>query len=647
MLNLKAVTGQKISIRPMNRILITVLFTIILLILSYPLHAENKKLNRAHEMETFLDAIIRLKMHDYKIPGATLSVVHNNKLIISKGYGFSDKKKRVKVDPERTLFRIASISKLFVWTAVMQLVEQGKIDLDTDINNYLKDFKIPATFPEAITMKALMNHSAGFEDKILNLFSYDVKTVRPLHEILIEQMPKRVRPVNEVTSYSNHGTAIAAYIVEQISGLSWEDYVQKNILMQLGMNNTTFIQPLPENLRPQRSRGYRYNGIESKEQKFIICPLAPVGGGSTTATDMSKFMIAHLQGGQFNDSRILKKETVQLMHSRSFSNSDSVNGIAHGFMEKYRNGHKIIGHGGDALWFTSTLFLIPESGTGLFVSFNSNKGGYAGYQLYKEFIDYFFPDQKTTSHSKKGLLTAEDGLAGYYAGNRLSQSDITKFGKIMRTFEVIQPESGVILIKGYETSKWLQIAPLQYKKTDSEDKLAFRKNNLGEVRHLFFDDNPAISYDKLSFIEQPRSLVGIFILFLIPTIFRIIGPRLISTIRRKRGNSTPLNLVPLPRYARFLTIITGALLLVFLGFLWSLIFDYYLVFFDLSLTTKYSFILPIIACFTATLHLIGSILSWTKQQGHMINRLTHSLLSISFIVLLLDLYYWNIIGFNF
>jgi CubicO group peptidase (beta-lactamase class C family) len=644
MLNLKAVTGQRKS---MSRILITVFFTINLLILSTPLHAESGKLNRANEMEVFLDALIRHQMHENNIPGATLSLVHENKLVLSKGYGFSDKEKRIKVDPDKTLFRIASISKLFVWTAAMQLVEQGKLDLDADINIYLNDFKIPATFPKAITMRSLMSHSAGFEDKVLGLFSYDFESVRPLHEILIEQMPERVRPVNETTAYSNHGAAIAGYIIEQISGLKWEDYVQRNILKPLGMNNTTFIQPLPENLMLQRSKGYRYNGVESIEQKFIILPLAPAGGGSTTATDISKFMIAHLQNGQFNGSQILKRETAELMHSRSFSNEDSLNGMAHGFFGMDRNGYKIIGHGGDMLWFMSNLFLIPESGTGLFISFNSNMGGYANELIYKEFTDYFFPNRKAHALLKQKAITEEYGLAGYYCPNRFSQSDITKAGKPMYTFEVTQGEPGVIYINRYGVSKWLQTAPLQYRNASSEDRLIFRKNSQGEISHLFFNDTPYIGFDKLTFIGQPGSALGILILFLIPIIFRISAPRIISIINRKKDNSASLKLVPLPLHARFLTIITGVLLLVFLVFLYPLLTDVTLVFFDLSTTIQYSFILPLIACITTVLHIISSLLSWTRQQGHVVNRITHSLLSIGFVVLLLDLYYWNIIGFNF
>lgn len=338
---------------------------------------------------------------------------------------------------------------------------------------------------------------------------------------------------------------------------------------------------------------------------------------------------------------------MERMHSRSFANADTLNGIAHGFMEVDRNGYRIIGHDGSVFYFMSQLYLIPETGTGLFISFNSDSGGYAGYQVCREFADYFFPTQDSIVPIKKDSITEEPGLAGYYAGNRRSHSNFTKFGRIMSSFEVVQPEPGVIIINGYDSSRWQKIAPLQYKNANSEDQLIFRKNEQGEVSHLFFNGMPAVGFDKLTFIEQPKSLIYIFILFLIPIFIRIAAPHVISFLNRRKKDSPAQKLAPLPSYARLLSLITGVLLLAFLGFQWPLLTDQKLVFFELSATVQYSFILPIVACITTALHVIGSVLGWTKQQGHPVNRLTHSLLSLAFVTLLLDLYYWNILGFNF
>ncbi len=116
------------------------------------------------DLEAFLDGVLAAEMRSHSIASATVSVVKDGELFFAKGYGYADRESRRPVDPERTLFRPGSISKLFTWTAVMQLVEQGKIDLDADVNEYLTDFRIPDTFPEPITMEHLMTHTPGFED---------------------------------------------------------------------------------------------------------------------------------------------------------------------------------------------------------------------------------------------------------------------------------------------------------------------------------------------------------------------------------------------------------------------------------------------------------------------------------------------------
>src|SRR4030095_12265782 len=162
----------------------------------------------------------------------------------AKGYGWADVDKRIPVNPETTMFRIGSVSKLFTWTSVMQLVEQGKLDLNTDINRYL-DFQIPATYPEPITLAHVMTHTPGFEEDSRDLCTTDSAHITPMGKWLPTHMPKRVRPPGTFSSYSNWATATAGYIVERASGKSWDEYIEANILGPLGMEHTTGRQPLP------------------------------------------------------------------------------------------------------------------------------------------------------------------------------------------------------------------------------------------------------------------------------------------------------------------------------------------------------------------------------------------------------------------
>ncbi|MFW6101741.1 MAG: serine hydrolase domain-containing protein, partial [Bacteroidota bacterium] len=341
----------------------------------------------------FMDGMIQAHLDSRHIAGATVAVVQDTNVIFSKGYGYADIKRNRKVDPNQTLFRIGSISKLFVWTAVMQLHEQGKVELDVDVNQYLDDIKVPDTYTEPVTLKNLMTHTAGFEDYILGLFARDTSALRPLDEILQQQMPARVRPPGRFASYSNHGTGIAACVVETVSGQSWNEYVEEHILDTLNMKHTSFRQPVPQSLPGPLSKGYKFRDGELQEQYFEYIPLAPVGAASSTASDMAKFMITHLQKGSSKGNTILDSSFAKMMQSPAFRPADNVNSIAHGFMNLSQNKTRIIGHGGDTFWFHSLMVLLPEHNVGLFISFNSENGDHAKNLVLEEFMDHFYPEK--------------------------------------------------------------------------------------------------------------------------------------------------------------------------------------------------------------------------------------------------------------
>src|SRR5690242_3352719 len=294
----------------------------------------------AADLEAFLDGLMPAQLEREDIAGAVITVVKDGRVLFTKGYGFSDVEKRKPVSPADTLFRPGSISKLFTWTSVMQLVEQGKLDLDHDVNDYL-DYKIPPAFGKPITLRNIMTHTAGFEETAKELFAADASQMRPLGEYLREHIPGRIFPPGVTPAYSNYATAVAGYIVQRTSGKPFEQYVADNIYVPLGMSHTTFVQPLPPNLQPLMSNGYTRASQAAKPFEFVQA--FPAGSVSTSGADMCNFMIAHLQDGRFGSAQILKPETAKLMHSRQFAADPRLNGMALGFYEESRNGHRIIG----------------------------------------------------------------------------------------------------------------------------------------------------------------------------------------------------------------------------------------------------------------------------------------------------------------
>src|ERR1051326_1148371 len=296
------------------------------------------------DVHAFLDGFMPMQLERENIAGAVVLVVKNGSVLFAKGYGYSDVAKKTPVTADATLFRPGSISKLFTWTAVMQLVEQGKVDLDRDINDYL-DFKIPPRFGKPITLRNIMTHTPGFEEQIKDLINQEGAPMASLKQYLAEHIPERIFPPGTTPAYSNYGAALAGYIVERVSGRPFNDYVAENIFKPLGMARSTFVQPLPPDLKPLMSGAYNLGS--DKPKPFEVIAEAPAGALAATAGDLAHFMIAHLQNGKYETTQILRPDTAQQMHSRQFGLSPALNGMCLGFYEESRNGHRIFGHGGD------------------------------------------------------------------------------------------------------------------------------------------------------------------------------------------------------------------------------------------------------------------------------------------------------------
>jgi len=317
------------------------------------------------DFETLLDALIPSQLRNRNIAGAVVSVVKDGQVLFQKGYGYADFEAKKPVLPDQTLFRPGSISKLFTATAVMQLVEQGKLELDRDVSGYL-DFAIPKTYPEPVTLRQLLTHTAGFEDTLKNLFVAHASDLKPLRAYLVNQMPARIFPPGKVPSYSNYGFTLAGYIVERVSGEKFERYIDNHILKPLRMTNSTFDQPLPPELAAQMSKGYP--NAAKKPRDFEFVQAAPAGSLSTTAADMTRFMVAFLQDGSVDGVAILKPETVRQMETRQFELHPMINGLGLTFMEYCMNPVRVIAHGGDTVYFHSDMVLVPDAHVGYFLS---------------------------------------------------------------------------------------------------------------------------------------------------------------------------------------------------------------------------------------------------------------------------------------
>jgi CubicO group peptidase (beta-lactamase class C family) len=458
----------------------------------------------ATDIEAFLDGFVPMQLQRENIAGAVVCVVKDGKILFAHGYGYSDVAKKTPVTVDATLFRPGSISKLFTWTAIMQLVEQGKLDLDKDINQYL-DFKIPATFPQPITLRNIMTHTTGFEENVSRLFLLEDDPILPLGQYLPKHIPKRISPPGTTPAYSNYGATLAGYIVERVSGRPFDAYIAEHILQPLGMSRSTFTQPLPADLKPMMSGGYE--NAAGKPESFEVVQAAPAGSLSATASDMARFMVAHLQDGRYENAQILKPETARLMHTRQAGRIPDLNGMALGFYEESRNGHRIIGHGGDSLWFHSDLHLMLDTGVGFYVSYNSAGKGEISPRsaLWTHFINRYFPASISDTPAPSTAVADAKSVEGYYMSSRRSEGTFLKAGSAFGQEHVTAQDDGSLKIEPMkdfngELKRWREIAPLVYRADGGTDRIAFVKDADGRMQLLI--NFPAVIFQKVSTLNS-------------------------------------------------------------------------------------------------------------------------------------------------
>jgi CubicO group peptidase (beta-lactamase class C family) len=458
----------------------------------------------AADLEPFLDGLMPAQLERENIAGAVVSVVKDGKLLFAKGYGYADMEKRLPVTADATLFRPGSISKLFTWTSVMQLVEQGKLDLDKDVNGYI-DFQIPPAYGKPITLRDIMTHTAGLEETARDLFVADAQHLTPLDHYLKQHLPQRIFPPFVVPAYSNYATTLAGYIVQRVSGKPFEQYVADNIYAPLDMKRTTFVQPLPAELAPLMSQGYRKASDKAKPFEFVEA--FPAGSVSTTARDMANFMIAHLADGKYGDKQILRPETAKLMHSRTFGSDDRLNGMALGFYEESRNGQRIIGHGGDTEYFHSDLHLILAQNVGLFVSYNSaGRGEVSGRGiLLDKFLDRYFPHDPPAPAKIENAKADAAAIAGLYKSSRRFESSFLSLLTLLGEAKVVANADGTISIdplKGSngELRKFEEVQPFEYRELHGQDEVAFKKDAAGNWQ--FQVEIPVFIFQRVGVLEN-------------------------------------------------------------------------------------------------------------------------------------------------
>jgi CubicO group peptidase (beta-lactamase class C family) len=602
------------------------------------------------ELETFLNSEMAKQMADNHIPGATISIVKDGHVLLSKGYGDADIEKGKKASADSTLFRLGSLSKLFTWTAVMQLVEEGKVDLHADINKYLKTFRIPATYPQPITVENLLTHTAGFEEGTLGQLVPQTSDLTPLGTWLPKHIPARIFPPGTVTAYSNYGATLAGYIVEQVSGIPFEQYMEQHIFQPLGMNRSSFRQPLPTELSDQMSQGYTYSDKSYHTNPFEVIETVPAGAISSTASDMARFMIAQLQMGRFGNSRILQEATAREMQHQHFANDSKLPGMAYGFYEQKINKQHLIGHSGDTGLFYSQLMLLPQQNVGIFVTFNNHGGSNASSKLLEAFMDHYYSvppvDQTLTLAGSTERISQ---IEGSYWSTRRNKTTYQKVGYSLLSppITVSASNNGHLVIKGIGNQEryLVEIEPWVFKQTNGlDDTVTFRNN--GSEMNMFIGNRPYQAYQKIAWYETSSFHLGLFLICLLLFLgMGIFWPlRLVRNLRRKRSSNPKVRNIrsELPQWLGW--IMSTLHIIVLVGLVLHFISSNP---FAVQFATSPTFVVVTVLASISVLITIGvvicSVLIWRVHTMKGWHRFSYALLALAGVAFSVELIFWNLI----
>ncbi|SMO91225.1 serine hydrolase domain-containing protein [Halorubrum cibi] len=465
------------------------------------------------ELEAFVDETLAKRIGT-TTPGATVAIVSGDTSVLTKGYGVADVDSGEPVRADETVFRVGSVGKLVTYTAVIQGVERGVLDLDADVNTYLDDSEVtvPDTYEDPVTLRHLGTHTAGFESTLDPGIVSEPTALDSLETILIDRQPSRIRPPGELVGYSNYGAALAGHVVAGSHNTTFEEYLQSEIFDPLSMSYSTFAQPIPDN-----QPGYLAAPHVRRDGSFTVADdvyinMRPAGSLSATATDMVAFMKAHLCDGAVGDRRILDRKTTEMMHSRHHVRHQAVTNWRYGFHEYGNPDANLIAHSGATVNFTSYLLLAPDQNVGIFVAFNSNPS-----ERPKAIVDEIVAEfglQKApttpTPTSRPGSQKRAETVAGEYSLTYLPQSGPLQVVDLLEHLTV-EPAANSHLqtttLEG-DARQWVETEPYVYEEVGGHDVLAFEVTD-GEVDVLNMSSEPTGVYQPVPFHERQLVTGGV------------------------------------------------------------------------------------------------------------------------------------------
>jgi CubicO group peptidase (beta-lactamase class C family) len=452
-------------------------------------------------LETFLDGVMAREMTASHVPGAVVLIVRDGEVVFQKGYGYANLKSRTPVSPERTIFRIGSVTKVFTALAVMQLADRGKLALTDDVNEHLRAWKVPSTYPQPITFANLLTHSSGLDEISPGRKSNDARALVPLEQFLATRIVRR-QPPSTTIGYSTYNAALAGHLVETISGQHLRDYLNANVFQPLAMTRTS-LGPVPPAQQRDLAAGYGYSMRSHRPLDFEYFHTYPASDINSTASDMGRFLRALLGGSKEGQARILSDAATAEMVRQHFANHPRLIGMTYGWFENRRNGVAAIEHGGVMDGYAALLYAAPRERLGIFVAANIENSGFP-VAVRNAIVDHGLPPKETRrveplAASRKDLSR----FAGSYRNDIWCHScPAGARGFLPSPVTVTANDDGTLSLWG---ARWVQVEPLLFalpsgSLDNGEVVVAFREDAAGRITHFF---NGAWSHER---VEEVRAV---------------------------------------------------------------------------------------------------------------------------------------------
>ena len=607
------------------------------------------RLTDANEFASWFSSFLAEQTKGSQTPSLALVVVKDGVVFFQKGYGGSSAKSNPVVTPDQTLFRAASVSKLVTATAVMQLVEQGRLDLDADINTYLTRFQLENNYASPVTTRHLLTHTSGIEDRLFGNAVPSANRLVSLGDFFAAHVPHRIRPPGEQIAYSNTGMALAGYLVEVVSGLSFEEYVERNIFQPLGMTRSSFRQPYPAELAPDVVP----SGADSGALE-----LYPSGSMISTVADMGRFIAAHLNGGKLGEARILSEVTVREMHKQHFSGHERMPGVAYSFFENYTNGRRVLFHTGLS-GHQSLLCLLPEENAGFYIVLSAEQGGQ--YQdlrrkFMQAFLDRYYPAAQAyvLPEPPSDFITRAGRFTGLYRPNLLPRTTIETLGNLASDTSVTSNGDGTLAVSlppfGAKSFRIVEVEPMLFRSEDGF-YFAFKEDEKGKITRLVMSGSivDPVSFERLKWYQSGTlhavlAATG-FLIFLSFCFVTLVGfiLRVFSKAKWREVTS------PASRLAWRIAFLVSALVVLspVIAVVWYLIGDPEWRPYKIESTLYVSTSLLQLAALIGLTLPIFAYRAWRQSYWPFLRRTYFSVVALAGLLMLPFFYYWNLLGFRF